>query len=86
MATFTTTLDYSCSLGGGARLQCWTILGDGATQSFQTGLLRGIAGWVQNQDDPTNTAVSLVITAKGGVSIGREIDDGKYQKLYVIGE
>lgn len=81
---FTQTLDHSCSIGG-ARLQAWTITGDGSDTAFDTGLERVVAAWAQNVDDTVTTGVSITVSG-GNVTFGRVITNDKSFKVFVIGE
>lgn len=81
----TTTLNYTTSLGG-ARLQCWTVTGDGTVKRFRHGLLRAIAVWAQNEDDATKTGTSCAVS---GVSIfvkGAVMTSTNLWKIFVLGE
>ena len=81
----TTALDHSCSIGG-ARLQCWTITGNGSDTTVATNLKRIIAVWLQNIDDSDwGTGISTT-TSAGTVTLYKAITNTKKWNLFVIGE
>ena len=84
---FTQSLDHSMSVGG-ARLQCWTITGDGSDRAFECGLLNATACWTQNIDDTdTSAAGGVSMTVSGGtITFGRLIASGKKNYVFVLGE
>ena len=82
---FTQALDHSSSIGG-ARLQTWTITGDGSDTTLVTGLKRVVAVWLQNIDDTDwGTGISTTVSA-GTVTFYKVITSAKKWNVFVIGE
>ena len=79
-----TSLDFSTSIGG-ARLQCWTVTGDGSAKRFNTQLLRPIACWVQNEDDSSVSGTSVTVSGTS-IVLYKAITSAKKYKVFVLGE